>query len=131
MPKPKPEPNQHARFTLSGPRDLLAKLRYDLGRLQDAEQSAAGQKVIYSAIDCAVDIASLRDWIFEWCDEQGRDRPDFRQMPDFRIALEMANGAKHYAVRKDPLPYFVTGAVFITVPGAASQSPCLIGCGLG
>ncbi|MEO5756034.1 MAG: hypothetical protein ABIQ51_04170 [Mesorhizobium sp.] len=112
MKVPKPT-NTRARFGLSSPRQLLAKLRHDLERLRLHQEASKGPKVTYAAMDCAVTIVAIRDWT----KEAGRPHIDFKQMGHFRLAVEVANGFKHSTVKDNPLQGFSSGSVNLMYVG--------------
>ena len=73
--------------TLANARDLLAKLRFDFGRIKSNPHDA------YAAFDFFVTAEHLP----EWCAQTNVKRTE----PILRVVAHLANGAKHFVAR-DP-----------------------------
>jgi hypothetical protein len=101
-------------FGLATPRDLLAKLQYDIHRIGSATTS---DELNYAAFDCAVDASHLTDWVLSAVDDErhfllsGEKRLSFQaadgfvkrqseRIPALRICRDLANGVKHFEQKK-------------------------------
>ena len=74
-------------FGLTGPHDLLEKLRADVDRLRVSREDAREEAFI--ALDCALDAWALVDWTWEWLPQ---DRAD-AFLPITQRGTKPANGA--------------------------------------
>lgn len=100
-------------FGLKWPRDLLAKLEYDIGRLRSARST---DDVKYAAFDCAVDAWHMTDWVLAAVDDQRHlelcgevrlhaqaavrfSEKQAERLPILKFCRDIANGVKHFALR--------------------------------
>lgn len=116
-----------ARFGLTGPRDLLAKLQRDIRRL-NTEDKVGREHVAYIVFDCAVTAWSALDWTFhaipvdrrsEFGISTSNERKALRQFEKYLVANkrmswleichDLATGAKHFHVDSTRKPGLTTG----------------------
>lgn len=100
-------------FGLKWPRDLLAKLRYDIERLRCARSSDDAK---YAAFDCAVDAWHMTDWVLAAVDSERHHQlcgevrlapqaavrfaeQQAERLPILKYCREIANGVKHFELR--------------------------------
>jgi len=116
------------RFGLDGPRDLLDKLWYDIGRLRAAE-SASRDNLAYVAFDCAVTAWSMVDWIAHAMDAETalrlelsmehRSRKDGirklleERIPNYDLCYQLATRAKHFVVTHRARPEVETANITV------------------
>ncbi len=77
-------------FQLHGPRDLLAKLRHDYGRLQKAPNDP------YVAFDFFVTAEHLLDWIHPGAAGKASRTLEREQHLILQVVSHLATGAKHF-----------------------------------
>lgn len=123
-----PYTNSH-RFGLDGPRDLLEKLWYDIGRMRAAE-SVSREDLAYVAFDCAVTAWSMVDWIAHAMDAEtsnrlglpvdyGRKKKEgirallAERIPDYDLCYQLATRAKHFVVAHMPRPEVETANITV------------------
>lgn len=121
-----PSLEQFKTFSLRGPRDLLAKLRWDIEQLQMILSETVGYH--YQAMNCAVTAWQMCDWVYADIRESKKaEFPRERQFRDhikaesnwLRICRELADASKHRKLTDSPEPDIGTPYidVFVTKSG--------------
>jgi hypothetical protein len=104
-----PLQDQFKTFSLRGPRDLLAKLKWDIEQLQLISSHTVGYH--YQAMNCAVTAWQMCDWVYADLNESKRALfPRERQFRDhikaesnwLKICRELADASKHRNLKDSP-----------------------------